>query len=88
MAVVAPVSWKLVSMKCLVIFQEHALLNRIESCTSEAERKKLAEISAKQKYVATLLPIRTVGVQVNTNLVTLKLMRARKHPCIAYVGYN
>ena len=88
MAVVAPVSWKLVLMNFLVIFQEHALLNRIESCTSEAERKKLAEISAKQKYVATLLPIRTVGVQVNTNLVTFKLMRARKHPCIAYVGYN
>jgi len=46
-----------------MVAKEHALLNRIESCTSEAERKKLAEISAKQKYVATLLPIRTVGVQ-------------------------
>ena len=85
MAVVAPVSWKLVSMKCLVIFQEHALLNRIESCTSEAERKKLAEISAKQKYVATLLPIRTVGVQVNTNLVTFKLMLESIHSLLCRV---
>ena len=72
----------------LVTFQEHALLNRIENCTSEAERKKLAEISGKQKYVATLLPIRTVGVQVNTNLVILKMIRAQKHLCITYVGYN
>ena len=69
----------------LVTFQEHALLNRIESCTSEAERKKLAEISAKQKYVATLLPIRTVGVQVNTNLVTFKLMLESIHSLLCRV---
>jgi len=46
-----------------MVAKEHALLNRIESSTSTEERKRLAEISSKQKYVATLLPIRTVGVQ-------------------------
>lgn len=47
------------------LIQEHALLNRIESSTSEEERKKLERISSKQKFIATLLPIRTVGVQVS-----------------------
>ncbi len=41
----------------------HALLNRIEAITSEDERKELTEISRRLKYTATLLPIRTVGVQ-------------------------
>ena len=44
--------------------QDHALLNRIESITTESERDKLSEISAKQKFTTTLMPIRTVGVQV------------------------
>ncbi len=44
--------------------QEHALLNRIESVLSDDEKKKLTEITSAQKYNATLLPIRTVGVQV------------------------
>ena len=56
---------------CFLFEKEHALLNRIESSTSEQERKKLERISSKQKFIATLLPIRTVGVQVsgfdNTN---------------------
>jgi len=46
-----------------MVAKEHALLNRIESSTSAEDRKRLADISSKQKYVATLLPIRTVGVQ-------------------------
>jgi len=46
-----------------MVAKEHALLNRIESSTSEEERKKLERISSKQKFIATLLPIRTVGVQ-------------------------
>ncbi len=46
-----------------MVEREHALLNRIESVATEAERKQLAEISGRQKYVATLMPIRTVGVQ-------------------------
>jgi hypothetical protein len=49
-------------MTC-VLPQDHALLNRITAVTSEEERKKLALISRKQKFTATLLPIRTVGVQ-------------------------
>jgi len=46
-----------------MVAKEHALLNRIESSTSNEDRTRLADISSKQKYVATLLPIRTVGVQ-------------------------
>ncbi|TRY79500.1 hypothetical protein TCAL_17083 [Tigriopus californicus] len=42
---------------------EHALLNRVDSITTIEERAKLGEISKKQKYLSTLLPIRTVGVQ-------------------------
>jgi len=44
--------------------QEHALLNRIGSALSDEEKKTLAEVTSNQKYHATLLPIRTVGVQV------------------------
>jgi len=46
-----------------MVSKEHALLNRIENVTSEEERVVLAGKSKKQKYTATLLPIRTVGVQ-------------------------
>lgn len=41
----------------------HALLNRIDSITTEEERAELTSITRRQKYTATLLPIRTVGVQ-------------------------
>lgn len=44
--------------------KEHALLNRIEAATSEEERQLLEELSNRNQYLATLLPIRTVGVQV------------------------
>ena len=37
---------------------------KIQAVTGEEERVVLAEKSRKQKYTATLLPIRTVGVQV------------------------
>jgi len=47
-----------------MVTKEHALLNRIQAVTGEEERATLAEKSRKQKYTATLLPIRTVGVQV------------------------
>jgi len=46
-----------------MVTKEHALLNRIQAVTGEEERVVLAEKSRKQKYTATLLPIRTVGVQ-------------------------
>jgi len=46
-----------------MVTKEHALLNRIENVTTEEERNVLAGKSKKQKYTATLLPIRTVGVQ-------------------------
>lgn len=60
----------------LIYFQSHALLNRIENATSENERKLLREISSKQKMSATLLPIKSVGVQVCIILSTLILHRA------------
>ncbi|KZS17845.1 GMP synthase [Daphnia magna] len=43
--------------------KEHALLNRIEIVTSEEERILLEEPSSRNQCVATLLPIRTAGVQ-------------------------
>jgi len=46
-----------------MLAKEHALVNRIENVTTEEERALLAAKSKKQKYTATLLPIRTVGVQ-------------------------
>jgi len=46
-----------------MVTKEHALLNRIEAVTTEEERRDLSAKSARQKYTATLLPIRTVGVQ-------------------------
>ncbi|XP_050522667.1 GMP synthase [glutamine-hydrolyzing] isoform X2 [Daktulosphaira vitifoliae] len=46
-----------------MVLKSHALLNRIENATSENERNMLVEISKKQKMTATLLPIKSVGVQ-------------------------
>lgn len=43
--------------------KEHALLNRIEAATSEQERQRLELLSTRNQLTATLLPIRTVGVQ-------------------------
>ncbi|XP_025836506.1 GMP synthase [glutamine-hydrolyzing] isoform X2 [Agrilus planipennis] len=44
--------------------KKHALLNRVEGVvTTEEERLTLRRISSKQKLAATLLPIRSVGVQ-------------------------
>ncbi|PNF33228.1 GMP synthase [glutamine-hydrolyzing] [Cryptotermes secundus] len=43
--------------------KKHALLNRVESVTSEDERLELRKASNKQHLAATLLPIRSVGVQ-------------------------
>jgi len=47
-----------------MLAKDHALLNRIENVTTEEERLTLVAKSKVQKYTATLLPIRTVGVQV------------------------
>ncbi|KZS11823.1 putative GMP synthase [Daphnia magna] len=44
--------------------KEHALLNRIEIATSEEERVLLKELSSRNQYVATLLPICALGVQI------------------------
>lgn len=43
--------------------KNHALLNRVRGATSEAEQQKLVEISSKMQITATVLPIRSVGVQ-------------------------
>ncbi|KAL1122107.1 hypothetical protein AAG570_003513 [Ranatra chinensis] len=43
--------------------KNHALLNRVENATSEEERMELRKVSSKQHLAATVLPIRSVGVQ-------------------------
>merc|ERR1719211_948293 len=46
-----------------MVQKEHALIYRIENNTSKDEQKELERISFGKKFFATLLPIRTVGVQ-------------------------
>lgn len=43
--------------------KNHALLNRVVGATSQTEQDKLSEISRKMQITATVLPIRSVGVQ-------------------------
>ncbi|XP_032663620.1 GMP synthase [glutamine-hydrolyzing] [Odontomachus brunneus] len=43
--------------------KKHALLNRVEGATSEGERQHLRRVSSHRHIAATLLPIRSVGVQ-------------------------
>ncbi|KAK4307876.1 hypothetical protein Pmani_020386 [Petrolisthes manimaculis] len=43
--------------------KKHALLNRIESCTTEEERAELKRISQNNTLYSTLLPLKSVGVQ-------------------------
>ncbi|XP_066599168.1 GMP synthase [glutamine-hydrolyzing] [Prorops nasuta] len=43
--------------------KKHALLNRVEGATSESERQQLRRVSSHRHIAATLLPIRSVGVQ-------------------------
>ncbi|KAK2583306.1 hypothetical protein KPH14_009308 [Odynerus spinipes] len=43
--------------------KKHALLNRVEGATSETERQQLRRVSSRRHIAATLLPIRSVGVQ-------------------------
>lgn len=43
--------------------KKHALLNRVEDATNEAERQQLRRVSSHRHIAATLLPIRSVGVQ-------------------------
>lgn len=44
--------------------KKHGLLNRVEGATSESERQYLRQLSSYRHISATLLPIRSVGVQV------------------------
>ena len=43
--------------------KNHALLNRVSSATSKDEQAELIRISSSCKIYATILPIRSVGVQ-------------------------
>lgn len=43
--------------------KNHALLNRVSSVTSQAEQDELCRISSSCKLTATVLPVRSVGVQ-------------------------
>jgi len=46
-----------------MVIKNHALLDRIDGCTSKEEQTELKRITSNNKFAATLLPIRTVGVQ-------------------------
>lgn len=46
-------------------FQPHVLLQRVKSCISDEEEEKLMQITSLHSLNAFLLPIKTVGVQVN-----------------------
>ncbi|GAB6018698.1 hypothetical protein CHUAL_000374 [Chamberlinius hualienensis] len=48
---------------CNSVDKKHALINRIVSATSTEDREHLKRISSRQQLTATLLPIKTVGVQ-------------------------
>jgi len=54
--------------------KKHALLNRVEGATSEIERQQLRRVSSHRHIAATLLPIRSVGVQVFENCITQELL--------------
>ncbi|CAG0887726.1 unnamed protein product [Darwinula stevensoni] len=45
------------------LVKKHALLNRIDNATSQDERELLLKISSSRQMAATLLPIKSVGVQ-------------------------
>jgi len=60
------VLFRLVVNYAEMVTKEHALLNRIENDTTEEERVVLAGKSKKQ-YTATLLPIKTVGIQCDSH---------------------
>ena len=51
--------------------QKHALVNRVKSGTTEEEQAFLTAVSLKYKLVSTLLPIKSVGVQVRLNLMLI-----------------
>lgn len=57
-----------VSLSVLTPLQPHTLLQRVKSCISDDEEEKLMQITSLHSLNAFLLPIKTVGVQVNTLL--------------------
>lgn len=52
--------------------KKHALLNRVEGATNEIERQQLRRVSSHRHIAATLLPIRSVGVQVCLKIISQK----------------
>ncbi|KAK4026913.1 hypothetical protein OUZ56_015936 [Daphnia magna] len=54
--------------------EEHALLNQIEIMTTEEEESLLLEeLSSHNQFVATLLPIRTVGVKGDCRIYSYRV---------------
>ena len=51
--------------------KNHALLNRVTNATTPTEQAALEEISKKMKITATLLPIRSVGVQGTFSVIKI-----------------
>ena len=48
--------------------QPHTLLQRVKSCISDDEEEKLMQITSLHSLNAFLLPIKTVGVQVRSQI--------------------
>merc|ERR1712106_394591 len=66
----------------------HALLNRIEAVTTPEETEQLMVKSRRQKYTATLLPIRTVGVQGDQRSYSYALgISSAEDPCWEDLAY-
>ena len=51
-----------------VFFQPHSILNKVKSGTSEKEQELLCAITVEDQLTPTLLPVKTVGVQVRYTL--------------------
>ena len=51
----------------LFLFQPHSILNKVKSGTSEKEQELLSAITVEDQLTPTLLPVKTVGVQVRNS---------------------
>ena len=60
--------------------KNHALINRVTGATSETEQKELIRISSNSQIQATVLPIRSVGVQGNQHTLS-------NHTFLTYIFY-
>lgn len=74
-----------------ILGQPHTLLQRVKACTSEEDQEKLMQITSLHSLNAFLLPIKTVGVQVQGSFwAVLGILSpgaaCGKHPCCSRAG--